>query len=257
MSIITIPADVGQLQGNLTALDGLLRAKKWERAAIVRAFVQLHPDESGMTAAEFAKLNIAGLRVPITVKTYAQAWELTGLPRPIPSDTVDLDRIPADLEYPANQMLATPQDIAVAEAFGDPTITAEMIRKIRVNRRGFEAAFWSDQETEQTARDALEAVVRRRWQEEREAKRNDPSDGVITEPRRPVSTPEQLAGVRVRIQLRAIRVAALHLEEMELSDDATDFIRQGVADELATIREMLVRVERRFGLVSTDGLVTA
>jgi len=74
----TIDAAVERLRG----IGTLVTAKEWERAAIVAAFVEPGQGEGGkpvssarISAAEFAKLGIHGLRSHVTVLRYVRIWE--------------------------------------------------------------------------------------------------------------------------------------------------------------------------------------
>lgn len=103
MSTINIPPSIEAAVDVLVGVEALLRAKEWERAAIVAAFVS--PDnghggreETGssahlLSARAFAQLGIAGLKSHHTVGEYAERW-LAERPRPIPGGTVDLDGLP-------------------------------------------------------------------------------------------------------------------------------------------------------------------
>ena len=81
---ITIPASLDEAITSLTGLDGLLTAKRWERAAIVWAFTRNNgpgrPVNDGnptftKTQAEFARLGISGLTMRETVARYREAWQ--------------------------------------------------------------------------------------------------------------------------------------------------------------------------------------
>lgn len=102
---IQIPRDITSAVKELTAIEELLTAKQWARAAIVATFVepragqgrQLLPKskevaESGLA---FAQRGIKGLTSPSTVLLYANAW-LERFPRPKPGQKVTL---PSD-EWP-------------------------------------------------------------------------------------------------------------------------------------------------------------
>jgi hypothetical protein len=107
---ITIPASVQEATSRLGGLERLLVATEWERAAIVATFV-VPLDNGGdrrstsaktstdLTPTAFAELGIAGLRSKDTVRRYVEAWNQSGLPRPVPGDTVELPNI----EFPSNQ----------------------------------------------------------------------------------------------------------------------------------------------------------
>lgn len=95
---------VGYMVPTLDELQGvarLLTATHWERAAIVAA----HVDSPGrgsrsdmasfsqvVSPNRFAALGLAGLTSKDTVRRYVQAWESTGLPRPVPGEPVTLPR---------------------------------------------------------------------------------------------------------------------------------------------------------------------
>jgi L-fucose mutarotase/ribose pyranase (RbsD/FucU family) len=76
-----VPASLDEAIGNLNGLAALLTAKQWERAAIVYAFTEpgenrFSTGRSGRyTLADFARLNIAGLRDEETVAWVREAWQ--------------------------------------------------------------------------------------------------------------------------------------------------------------------------------------
>ena len=81
MNTIHIPKTMQEMENHLNGVERLLTAKKWERAAIVAAFVRL--GEHGVSPAkattslsthEFAALGIAGLKSKDTVRNYVQRW---------------------------------------------------------------------------------------------------------------------------------------------------------------------------------------
>jgi hypothetical protein len=69
---ITIPASLDDAVDELNGIGELITARKWERAAIVAAYVRL--DGSGRNARDFARLGIVGLTTPTSVTKYVQAW---------------------------------------------------------------------------------------------------------------------------------------------------------------------------------------
>jgi hypothetical protein len=87
MTRINIPASIEDATERLTGIESLLTAQRWERAAIVAAFVRLsgsggdrrsagRSNENGdvWSAADFASLGVAGLRSEPTVRTYVNRW---------------------------------------------------------------------------------------------------------------------------------------------------------------------------------------
>lgn len=110
MARVKIPATVEGAQDQLATLDGLLRAKEWERAAIVAAFVT--PEASGgrprkvatsshfLNVSQFAALKISGLSTKDTVRIYVEAWQYAieqGQAKPVePGQTVVLP----DMKWP-------------------------------------------------------------------------------------------------------------------------------------------------------------
>ena len=92
MGTINIPASIEQAVDVLVGVEALLRAKEWERAAIVAAFVtvseqgvganQVGKVKTDLSPAEFADLGIAGLKSKNTVQEYAKRWEEAGRARP-------------------------------------------------------------------------------------------------------------------------------------------------------------------------------
>lgn len=79
---IRIPKTVGEATRHLTGIESLLTAQRWERAAIVAAFVRLNDapgrpsiaNGGNMSTVEFAALGIAGLKSTTTVQTYVKRW---------------------------------------------------------------------------------------------------------------------------------------------------------------------------------------
>lgn len=85
---ITIPSTIDEAREALDGLGSLITARKWERAAIVAAFVrvspgrgQVHPDIAGrgnrafpISPTEFAEFGIVGLLTDKSVTKYVQAW---------------------------------------------------------------------------------------------------------------------------------------------------------------------------------------
>ena len=98
----TIPDSIDGIKLKLDGLGGLLVASEWYRAATVNAWIKKGknqydvPDEnsSTITINQFLKLKIKGLTSKDSVRHYYEAWERTGLPRPIPGDEVSLPDIP-------------------------------------------------------------------------------------------------------------------------------------------------------------------
>jgi hypothetical protein len=80
---IYIPGTVTDLKRGLGQIEGLLTAKRWEKAAIVYAWTQ--PGERGgaqsndgnppLTLSAFVELGITGLRDRHQVRMYRKAWE--------------------------------------------------------------------------------------------------------------------------------------------------------------------------------------
>jgi len=84
MTTVSIPKSVGEAQARLTDVERLLTAKEWERAAIVAAFVRLDRGNGGrkevrtsthfVSAREFARRGVIGLKSDRTVSFYVKAW---------------------------------------------------------------------------------------------------------------------------------------------------------------------------------------
>ena len=101
---INIPASIEDATERLTGIESLLTAQRWERAAIVAAFVRLNDGPGGndpraivngdngvMTSTQFAELGIMGLRSTNTVRTYVNRWlEHSQGVYPEPGDAVTL-----------------------------------------------------------------------------------------------------------------------------------------------------------------------
>lgn len=103
---INIPASIEDATERLTGIESLLTAQRWERAAIVAAFVRLNdgpgrpPGTSNgvhFSIRDFAELRINGLRSHMTVQTYVNRWlEANEGVYPEPGDAVFL---PDDSEW--------------------------------------------------------------------------------------------------------------------------------------------------------------
>lgn len=82
MNTIHIPDSIDEAVNQLGGVERLLTAKRWERSAIVAAFVEpgeQHDNGSTETSSrlspgQFAAHGIAGLRTKDTVRLYAQRW---------------------------------------------------------------------------------------------------------------------------------------------------------------------------------------
>jgi hypothetical protein len=84
MNTIHIPGSIGDAVDQLGSVERLLTAKRWERAAIVAAFVRLNEfgdnqHSEGRTSTTlspnaFADLGIAGLKSDATVRLYVTRW---------------------------------------------------------------------------------------------------------------------------------------------------------------------------------------
>ena len=91
MAQVTIPASIDEATTSLNGLGQLLKAKEWERAAIVYAFTRM--DVHTLSTREFAALGITGLTDKNTVSEYRRAWESAmadGAPDVKPGDTITL-----------------------------------------------------------------------------------------------------------------------------------------------------------------------
>lgn len=80
---VTIPASIDDAVEALTGIGELITARKWERAAIVAAFVRLDLGHGGRetvssdrfeSASHFAERGIVGLSSHASVIKYVQAW---------------------------------------------------------------------------------------------------------------------------------------------------------------------------------------
>jgi hypothetical protein len=83
LTTIKIPATVDAAVSTLGGLGELIIARKWERAAIVAAFVRLDLGNGRrgsrtstrlVSPREFAEFGIIGLRSDASVRKYVQAW---------------------------------------------------------------------------------------------------------------------------------------------------------------------------------------
>jgi phage N-6-adenine-methyltransferase len=97
-----IPDTIESVTGKLNGLGELLVASEWYRAAVVSAWVGRGtnqykvPDENSpsITISDFANLNIKGLSTRDTVRHYLAAWKLTGNPKPVPGEEIELPNDP-------------------------------------------------------------------------------------------------------------------------------------------------------------------
>ena len=101
---ITIPASIEEATEQLNGIHSLLTATEWEKAAIVAAFVDT-PGKGKSTdlysTHAFAALKITGLSSAVTVQRYVNAWESTGLPKPVIGEDVELPTIDFPVSTPA------------------------------------------------------------------------------------------------------------------------------------------------------------
>ena len=101
---ITIPASLTEAKASLGGIGALLKAKEWERAAIVYAFTdpkvnQHDGNPSGsLSIAAFAAFGITGLTRRETVAGYRKAWQSAiddGQAVPVaPGDVIELPNLP-------------------------------------------------------------------------------------------------------------------------------------------------------------------
>lgn len=124
MTTINIPTSIEQAVDALVGVEALLRAKEWERAAIVAAFVevsetQAHVSSDMRSSAQFAALGIAGLKSPNTVREYASRW-LEQRDRPEPGQVIDLDGLPEWKKPDPGTRYAPGKDEAVRRIIEQP-----------------------------------------------------------------------------------------------------------------------------------------
>lgn len=79
MNTIHIPTEIAEAVETLSSIEQLLTAQRWERAAIVAAFVRLstkgaHLNGEMMSPGQFAALGISGLKSATTVQLYVERW---------------------------------------------------------------------------------------------------------------------------------------------------------------------------------------
>jgi len=110
MTNITIPDTIDAAKESLAGLDGLITAKKWERAAVVWAFSEpqqgrrnFDGNPTKLSIADFAALQIQGLTTRETVGRYWKAWQ----------DAIDLGK--AEDVFPGNRV--TLPDLAWGEVY--------------------------------------------------------------------------------------------------------------------------------------------
>ena len=106
---VVIPTTIAAATEALAGIESLLRAKGWERAAIVYAFTEAEVGSNQHSGAarevvrlpvrEFARLGITGLSTQDTVRRYRSLWAEYGDPDIGPGDTVTLP----DLGFPPEE----------------------------------------------------------------------------------------------------------------------------------------------------------
>ena len=101
---VTLPGSITEATERLEGIESLLTSTGWERAAIVYAFTEdaqgrrtdLSRKGEKLSMADFAELNINGLKKPDTVAKYRALWAEHGDTTIKPGDTVTLP----DLDFP-------------------------------------------------------------------------------------------------------------------------------------------------------------
>jgi len=175
MSRIKIPKTREAAIAELSGLGRLIQAKKWERAAIVAAFVDVGEQGVGvsqagkvksdlLSPAAFAALGITGLSSKNTVQHYVENW-LESRPRPEPGEEVNLDGLgpwpPRSTGIGLSQDPATQQRVEgiKAQAEQDGSGASKAV-DIASNLKALGTAIKGDPATARAARKALAEVDR-------------------------------------------------------------------------------------------------
>ena len=110
VSKLPAPVRIGVLRAHQVTIT----ASEWHRAAIIAAYVTLSKSRAHlshvnsdmrMSATQFAALGIVGLSTPRTVRKYARAWATLNIGRPIPGESVEIEKTPA---WPTHNRRTTP-----------------------------------------------------------------------------------------------------------------------------------------------------
>lgn len=117
MTAFKIPGDIQHATDSLNSIGMLITASEWQRSAIVRAFVtkgngrpRKTEEKSSVSIDGFVRLGVVGLTTKDTVRRYYDAWELTGLPDPVPGESI---AIPGpELEFPRVKNDPAPQPVS-------------------------------------------------------------------------------------------------------------------------------------------------
>lgn len=126
MAAITIPATLDEALATLSGIGRLLTAKKWERAAILAAYVEVKvgppiAGKAAITATEFAKFGIVGLTDPETVARYVNAWMAEVGVRPAAGETVQLPTVEFPPTPPVYSVPVEVWETVIEEAGLTPT----------------------------------------------------------------------------------------------------------------------------------------
>jgi len=174
---VAIPATIKKAVEALSGIGTLLRAKEWERAAIVYAFTTA----GGETFREFAKRGIVGLSHHQAVSRYHGAWQAAidqGKAIAVsPGDNVTLP----DLTWPQDAKLQElqPEDRAAieeaAERFG---VGAGKVADIVRNPKAVKAATYAREAIAEAAREAMRERYLERNETMREAREQSKREAV-------------------------------------------------------------------------------
>lgn len=174
MTQVRIPVSLDAAVEQLGVIGKIVTAQNWERAAVLAAYVQPDAGHGGraetasssrlVSATEFSRKGIHGLRSKDTVLRYVNAW-LSQRPRPQPGEAVDLDGLPdwpPDTEAPGRNVGGDRRrDAIIAQAEADGTGASKAL-DIASNPKAMMAAIKADPNTEIVAKQALnEAALAR------------------------------------------------------------------------------------------------
>lgn len=225
---------------DLGGLGALLRAKEWQRAAIVAAYVRLH-DASGRppvmrntahySTYGFAALGIAGLRSERTVQLYVERWLAEVGSHPKPGATVELPEADWPPTRTGTDGHNSPEGVAdtvariTGRAGGTDQLAEAVAAQPEVAKRVVERAVLADPQVALHAeRTAAESIERRVMADEAAPHRPD----MVSPDARP--TGADLAahqGRRLIVSaLERLREAAavLHPVDLQLADHDAEYL---------------------------------
>lgn len=164
-SNVRVPNSLDAAVEQLGSIGRVVTARNWERAAILATYVMPDAGSGGraearssahlVSAREFARKGIHGLRSENTVLRYVNAW-LSERPRPEPGETVDLDGLS---DWPPSENVARSIQGQRREALVQGAEAAgagqSKVLDIAQNPKALAAAIEADESTAAAAAGAL------------------------------------------------------------------------------------------------------